>query len=205
MRISTSHRVVLAVLFMASACTIAGIAGARPLAEAPTLTGFAPKGGPIGQKVTIYGHNLDGAAVEFNGVPVANPMVTQNGTHITVNVPPDLSEGAAEIVVTTPGGRVSPTTTFMVGLQAQRPIARPHIWSFTPTQGKAGTRVHIKGSNLGGAMWVKFGGVKAIYTIPKTTEIIARVPKGAHTGKILLKTSTGTATNSMSFKVIGSI
>ena len=55
--------------------------------------------------------------------------------------------------------------------------------------------VTIRGQHLGGAMWVKFGGVKATYTVPSTTKIVAIVPQKAHSGKITLKTATGQATS----------
>src|SRR5205823_10099147 len=129
--------------------------------------------------------------------------VLDNGTHLVVTVPPDASSGP--ITVTANGGTVTSRDSFEVTAQMTGPpIARPHIWSFSPTRGKVGAKVMIRGDNLGGAVWVKFGGVKATYTILKTTLIIAHVPKKAHTGQILIKTSTGMATKSLRFTVLGS-
>jgi hypothetical protein len=203
MRISMKYGVLLAV-FMASACMIAGAAVAGPAVNAPTLTGFAPSHGAVGQKITIYGHDLGGATVTFGTVAATAVTVNATGTHVAVNVPPDASAGAYPIVVTTSGGSTTATGSFMVTAPTgNRQIARPHIFSFAPLRGKVGTKVTISGANFGGAMWVKFNGIKAAYTVPTAAKIIARVPKNAHTGMITIRTSTGMATKSLHFVVVG--
>jgi hypothetical protein len=69
--------------------------------------------------VTIYGHNFEGATVEFNGVQATNVLVLDNGTHIQVNVPADASSGP--IVVTANGG------TVIYGMQCYFPKG---IWMY---------------------------------------------------------------------------
>jgi len=182
----------LACIFVASAA-----------AAAPTVTGFAPKHGLRGEKVTIYGHNLTNAQVQFNGVDGLNLKATPDGTHVTVNVPPDIADGPGPITIMTPEGTWTSSVMFTVNPNS-KPIIRPapRIKSFAPMSAKPGTKVTIRGAYLGGAMWVKFGGVKATFTVPTATKVVATVPKSAHSGKITLKTSAGLASSGM-FKVIG--
>jgi hypothetical protein len=191
---------------MASACVIAGSAVARPAMDAPTLTGVSPMHGAVGQKLTIYGHNLGGATVMFGTVQATTVTVDPTGTHVTLTVPPDASAGGTyPIVVTTPGGSVTATGQFSVTVPTGKPKtpARPHIFTFAPLRGKAGTKVTIKGDNLNGAMWVKFSGIKATFTVPSSTKIVALVPKKAHSGQITIRTNTGMATKTVHFIVLG--
>ncbi|WP_170990166.1 IPT/TIG domain-containing protein, partial [Aquamicrobium sp. LC103] len=72
--------------------------------DAPTITGISPDTGPMagGTSVTITGTDLTGAtAVTFGAVPAAIDTVT--ATQITA-VTPAGSAGAADVMVTTPGG-----------------------------------------------------------------------------------------------------
>jgi hypothetical protein len=203
MRISRNYTIVFA-LFVASACMLAGSAGARPQV-APTITAYAPNHGPTGQRIVIYGHNFTSPTVWFGTVEATEVTVDANATHLYVKVPGDLGDTwVGQIKVTTMGGEVS-TGTFRVHPELGGKIARPHIFNFAPMKGTAGTKVRINGSNFGGAQWVKFGGVKALYTVPKLNLIIATVPKNAHTGRIMIKTNTGTTTLARGFTVLGGI
>jgi hypothetical protein len=197
----TKYGVLLGV-FAAATCVLATSAMARPFAV-PTVTGFAPTHGPIGEKVTIYGHNLTGAQVSFAGVMVLVKDVTvdPSGTHVTALVPQDAQLGAGAISLTTLGGTVSSATKFTVN--AAKPVSSsPRISSFAPMRGKVGSKVTIKGANLGGTMWVRIGGVKALFTVPSVDRIVVTVPKKVHSGKITLQTSNGGATNQLRFTLI---
>jgi len=190
-------------LLAALACLFVASAAAHTLA-APTVTGFAPNHGVRGERVTVYGHNLTSAQVQFNGVEGLNPKVTPDGTHLTVNVPADVADGPGPVTVITPGGTWTSTVMFTVNPVVKAIVRpKPRISSFPPMTAKAGTKVTIHGAYLGGAMWVKFGGVKATFTVPSATKIVATVPKSAHSGKITLKTGAGLATSGM-FKFLGS-
>jgi IPT/TIG domain len=81
-------------------------------------------------------------------------------------------------------------------------VAPPSITSFTPTSGKPGKAVTIKGKNLSGATSVTFDGVKATITSDTATQIKVKVPKEAKTGKIAVTTPGGTATSATKFKVM---
>jgi hypothetical protein len=209
MRKWMKYGVVLAAL-AASACLLAGSAVARPLVAAPTIIGFSPTHALVGARVTIYGHNLTGAQVQFNGMAAMNVAVDAAGTHITAVVNPETMDGPSSIGVITPGGTATSAAMFTVdpptGAATQTGLAKnvkARIGSIAPMRAKVGAKVTIKGAYLGGARFVKFAGVNALYTVPKETEIIARVPKKARSGKITILTQYGAVTDSLHFTVVG--
>jgi hypothetical protein len=203
MRTSKIQNVVLAG-FVVMACTLAGAAGARTLA-APTITSFSPKSGQVASKVVITGANFTGATVNFAGRQATDVVVNPAGTQIVVTVPSYVADGwSGRIAVTTAEGTVMTPVNFTLNAAPAR-SALPVIKSFAPLKARIGAKVMIKGSNLGGTQWVKFGGVKATFTVPKSTLIVAQVPKMAHTGRIVIKTATGKASLPRSFKVVGAL
>jgi hypothetical protein len=206
MRASLKYGVVLVVLTV-SACMLAGAAGARTLA-APTITAFTPQQGPVGTRITITGANLTGATVDFAGRPATEVVPNPTGTQLVVTVPSYAATGWSGLisVITAEGTVMTPsnfTVTAPVVVKQKPPtIVVPIIRSFTPMRAKVGTKVKITGTKLNGAMWVRFGGVRAVFTTPKTTLIVATVPRNAKSGKISLRTSGGTATSSKRFTVM---
>lgn len=210
MHLSIRYGVGLA-LVVASSWMLAGSAAARTGVAAPTIISFTPTHALVGATVTIYGHNLAGAQVQFNGVPASKVTVDSTGTHVKAIVDPETMDGPSQIGLITPGGTIQSSAIFTVdpptGAPAQTGAAKnvkPLIKSVAPLRGRVGAKVTIKGANLGGAMWVKFGGVKALYTIPTAGEIIARVPKKARSGNISIRTDVGIATKVLHFSVTGS-
>ncbi len=201
------YGVALAV-FAASTCVLAGGAVARS-ADAPTIISFTPTHALVGARVTIYGHNLFGAQVQFNGMSASNVTVNSTGTHVTAVVNPETTDGPSQIGIITPGGTVMSSAVFTVdpptAAMPQTGVAknlRPLIKTVSPLRARIGGKVTIKGAYLGGAMWVKFGQVKALYTVPSASEIIARVPKTARSGMISIKTDLGVATKALRFTVL---
>ena len=191
----------------AVASVLAGSAAAR-VAVAPTIMSFTPTHALAGTTVAIYGHDLAGAQVQFNGMPATRVTVNAGGTHLKAVVDPETTDGPSRITVTTAGGTVQSATFFTVEPPTGAPAltgtaknVKPVIVSVAPMRARVGTKVTIKGANLGGAMWVKFGGVKALYTVPKTNTIIATVPKHAGSGKIAILTAVGLATKFLHFTV----
>jgi hypothetical protein len=195
-------------VFVVSACMLAGSAAAHATVAAPTIISFTPSQALVGATVTIYGHNLTGAQVQFNGVAATQVTVDAAGTHAKAIVGSETMDGPGQIGLITAGGTVDSTAIFTVnppsGAGGQTGAAKnekPLINSIGPLRGKAGAKVIIKGVNLGGAMWVKFDGVKALYTIPTASEIIAKVPKAARSGDISIRTGLGLATTTLRFTV----
>ncbi|MFZ0666217.1 MAG: IPT/TIG domain-containing protein [Acidimicrobiales bacterium] len=75
----------------------------------------------------------------------------------------------------------------------------PTITKFTPTSGKKGTVVTIKGTNLAGATSVTIDGITATIDTNTATKITVTVGKKTKTGPIVVTTAFGTATSSTNF------
>lgn len=201
----------LATIAFALAAVFAASATARPLASAPTITGFTPSHALVGATVTVSGTNLTGAEqVLFNNMAATNIAVNADGTQLTATVNSETADGAALISVVTPGGTATSTQNFTVdpptGAPAQTGKAttkmKPVILSFAPLRGKVGSKLTIRGVNFGGATSVKLAGVKALFKVPNAKEIVVTVPKKAHSGAITVATQIGSATKSLHFIVI---
>jgi hypothetical protein len=184
-------------------CLVAGPAAAHTSA-APTLGNFTPKQGPSGSKVTIVGTNLGGAQVSFNQIPASSITVNRYGTALVATVPKDTFSGGttvAQLTVTTPGGTVTAAGGFRITGIAVNKVT-PHIVSFMPLKGSAGTKVTISGANLGVAQSVKLGRTTMFFKIVRD-KIVAMVPKNAHSGALSVKTPGGVAVAALHFKVTG--
>jgi hypothetical protein len=70
-----------------------------------------PNSGAVGARVRIWGYNLFGASVAFNGVPAAK-AVNNGPNYVWVTVPAGATTGP--ITVTTPGGTSTTRETFTV-------------------------------------------------------------------------------------------
>lgn len=83
----------------------------------------------------------------------------------------------------------------------------PRITTFTPTRGEEGTEVTIEGKRFNPSPeknTVKFGDVKATDILEaKKNRIVVRVPVGAKTGKISVKTKKGISYSSEEFIIGG--
>jgi uncharacterized repeat protein (TIGR03803 family) len=77
----------------------------------PQAGAFSPGLGAVGTRVRIWGNNLFGASVEFNGVP-APGAVNSGPNYVWVDVPAGATTGP--ITVTTPGGTVTTRGSFTV-------------------------------------------------------------------------------------------
>ncbi len=148
--------------------------------------------GKVSTTVQVLGAGFNGATkVKFNGTSSRFTIVSD--TYLTAKVPAGATTGP--VTVTTSAGTLISSTTFRV---------IPKVASFSPTSGKVGTKVVIKGNSFTGATKVTFGGVKATtYTVDSDAQITATVPTGAKTGKIAVTTQGGTGTSSGVFTVTG--
>ena len=157
----------------------------------PTITGFYPATGPVGTQVTIVGTGLSSVTgVSFGGV--AATFTVLSDTRIVATVPPGAVTGP---IVVTILGSASPIGQFIV-------TTGPTIKSFSPTAGRVGTWVTINGLAFTNVTGVTFNGVRAVFAVRSTTQIIASVPVGATTGKIKVQTAWGSATSAANFTVI---
>jgi IPT/TIG domain-containing protein len=110
----------------------------------PTVTGFAPQGGPVGTLVTIAGSGLarPNLVVLFGGRPVRIESAGDNEVRFVV--PGRWGDGA--IVLRVPGAGGAPGSDLPVGSFAV--VELPLVSGFTPAGGPAGTRVEIRGSGF---------------------------------------------------------
>jgi len=172
---------------------IVTVTGATPVERAnsftyfavPTTTGINPVSGTGGTTVVITGTNFTGAtAVAFG--PTAATSYTVNSAFQITAVAPTRSAGAANVVVTTPGGAtVAAVFTY---------VAAPTITSVTPASGidTGGTAVVIAGSGFLGAQLVAFGGVLGTgLTVVSDTQINVVTPANTVGAKTVTVTTVG--------------
>jgi hypothetical protein len=165
----------------------------------PRVTSFAPSSVPVGGLLTINGSSLAGATeVTFAGpVTVVPTLVTP--TSVKVVVPAGSRTGV--LSVTTPVG-VGPSLSVLK--------IPPKIADFTPGAAVGGSDdlVTVSGTNLRAATGeptVKVGTTPvpaALIQSSTPTQLVFKVPLGAVTAKITVKTVDGTTTSANSLTVI---
>jgi len=77
------------------------------------------------------------------------------------------------------------------------------VTSFTPTQGKAGSTVTIKGSDLSGVVGVSIGGASAHIAKAAKKDLKVTVPSSAQTGVLTVTAASGSVTSPIVFTVTG--
>jgi hypothetical protein len=210
------------VALAAVGCIFVSSVGARTLIYplAVTLTGVSPTRAAEGQLVTISGTHLESTKqVQFGTVTADSFTVDPGGTWVKAVVPAGVPSGPLQITLdvlginqsigpivigsgsAAPAGNPQPNGTPQTPAKAAPVVVAPRITRVSPTAGKVGTKVTINGTNLSGATWLKFGGVRAHFKVSSANWIIATVPKHARSGKIMVHTSGGTAPSKQAFKV----
>jgi len=146
-------------------------------------------GGVVGQTVGILGTGFGTASgVTFNGTPASFHVISN--TYMTATVP---SGESGFISVTTSSGTLISNRVFYV---------TPKVLSIAPTSGPVGTSVVITGAGLIQASNITVGGVRVTtYTVNSDSQLTAKVPTGAKTGKIVVTTPGGQAASSTVFTV----
>jgi hypothetical protein len=168
----------------------------------PYITGFDPPYGSPGNTITISGvhfvandYSSQVTDVYFNGKPCIGLNV-QSFTAIKVLVPNGATTGP--ITVRAPYGTNTTTTNFFLP---------PTITGFTPSSGRAGTNVLIRGTNFIGTTAVAFDNVLASgFTVLSNGALQVTVPALATTGKLRINTPVPGGTYSITnFKVLPTI
>jgi hypothetical protein len=204
-------------------CTLAAAAVARSLDNGEAaINGLSPKQAMVGQLVTVSGMNLDGTTgVSFGKVPSRSVRVDPGGSWVRAVVPAGVPTGSVFVTLDNGGNPASVGPLHILpgsvpaaanpspsaaktspGTLAPAIRLAPRIQTFSPTSGRVGTAVRITGANLGHALWLNFGGVRAHMTMSSRSVIIAVVPKKAHSGKIAVHTSGGTGLSAGRFVVL---
>ena len=165
--------------------------------SAPVIEKLKPALGPVGTNVKIKGSNFGTSpgSVTFNGTnaPV-NPSSNWESDKIQVKVPEGATDGP--VVVRTSGGQSSAGATFDVTIPA------PVVSRLDPSSGLVNSSVTIEGSNFGSQTGsVTFNGTTASTTSWASDEIRTKVPSGATTGPVVVRTSGGKASAGVTFTV----
>ena len=174
-----------------------------PATSAPTITSFTPASGPVGTTVTVTGTNFTGATgATLNSTAVSGFMV-MSVTSVMFNVPTGATTGL--IVVTTPGGTATSTTSFTV----TPAVAAPTITSFAPARAVTGVgfTLNMSGTNLVAGTTINFNGVAYTGTISGTvgTSYNVVIPASgvpAPGTYPITATNTGGTSPSLSFLVV---
>lgn len=153
----------------------------------PYITGFSPIGGGGGTEVTITGVRFSSVpgtnGVFFNGKKATSLTSAISSTQIKAIVPPG--------VITGPITVLAPSGTFGTNTTTSNYFGPSVITSFSPSIGRTGTNVVIRGTNFTGATSVLFSGLSASYTVNSNTQITAIVPPSALTGPITVTAPGG--------------
>lgn len=145
----------------------------------------------LDQPVTILGSNLtEVIGVNFGSVPAQFQIGSDS--YLTADVPSAAVDGPI-------------TVTLATGLQiSTQQSARilPTITNLNPTSGAVGSQVSITGGGFAGTTKVTFSGVAAtVFRISSPSLIVATVPVGAQTGKVIVTMPNGSATSKAKFTV----
>ena len=164
-------------------------------AGVPSISKLEPDSGPVLTQVKIKGSNFGDqeGTVTFNGVTHDPSRWNHNIIH--AQVPQGATTGP--VVVTTSAGRSSAGVTFTVP-----PSASPVISRLDPNSGLVDASVTIEGSNFGSSSGtVTFNGTTASTTSWDSDEIQTKVPSGATTGPVVVRTSGGQSSAGVTFTV----
>jgi len=164
--------------------------------EAATITDFVPVSGIVGTVVTIHGISLGGDVIVKFGTVNATEVTVVNDTQITAKVPAAAVTGKIT-VETVVGNAISGNDFIVIGI--------PLVTTFSPDKGGVGSEVTISGENFIDVSAVSFNSTDvagANYTVVSSTEIKAKVPAGATTGKISVKTPAGTGSSAVNFTIL---
>lgn len=149
----------------------------------PYVAGFSPAVGNADTPVTIFGAHLIGVtSVSFGGKAAApDPLQAPTDQLIGYIVPSGVVSGP--IKVTSPAGSFTTSTNFFVP---------PQVTGFSPSTGRVGTNLTIRGKNLLGTTSVKLGGVAwAISAATNNTNLVFKLPLGARSGPVAVVTPAG--------------
>lgn len=162
----------------------------------PYISSFSPIGGSGGTVVTLNGVHFTGVnSVKFNGTNGSIVQLTTD-TQMRVSAPDGVTTGPITLSRT---GYPSFTTSSNF-------FAPAVITSFSPTTGRPGTNVVIKGKNFLGTTAVKLNNVAVPnFTVDSNTQITMTLPVTATTGLININPPGGQANSSSNFVVLPSL
>ncbi|MEP7341034.1 MAG: putative Ig domain-containing protein, partial [Acidobacteriota bacterium] len=165
----------------------------------PTVAGYAPQTGAIGQEVTITGTNFTVMTTVAFSANAAATVIFDSDTQIRAIVPATAVSGP--IKIGQPGCPDATAGTFTITTPC------PTADSLSPVGASVGDTVTITGTNLIGVTDVKFNngvnGVAATFNVVNAVTITATVPAGAVNGPITLEKAGCADADSPTFTIIG--
>ncbi|MEV5482602.1 MULTISPECIES: IPT/TIG domain-containing protein [Streptomyces] len=164
-------------------------------AVVPVISGLSPSSGPVsgGNVVTISGSNLAGV-ISVNFGANSATVLSNTASQVVVIAPAGLPSSVA-VTVTTVGG----TSNALVYTYVAAVV--PVISGLSPSSGPVpgGNLVTISGSNLSGAISVKFGNNPATILSNTATQIVVSAPAGPPSATTVTVTTAGGTSNPLPY------
>ena len=164
------------------------------IGNGPYVTNFSPLLGNSGTPVQISGvHFTSITSVKFNGTAASFTQTVVDRVDATVPV----AATTGPITITSASGTYITTNNFYLP---------PSVTGFSPSSGRVGTNVIIRGVNLTNATGVHFGSIAASsFTVTANTNVTVTVPIGAITGPVTVQTPGGSFVTVSNFVVLPAI
>ncbi|MCG8606776.1 IPT/TIG domain-containing protein, partial [bacterium] len=157
--------------------------------QAPSVTDFTPKKGPVGTEVNLIGNGFSSVTEVSFGGTVADVFTVDSDSQLRAEVPSAASSGPIR-VVNVAGSDTTPD------FSVTHP---PVILSLSPSSAVVGTEVRIVGIHFSGTSDVTFNGIATTFVVDTDTELRAVVPSGATRGKIRVSNADGTGEGAVDF------
>ena len=175
-------------------CAVAGPDQNISGAAVASLKGQASDDGdPSSGSLTTTWSQLSGpGSVTFGNenTPVTSASFSANGVYV--------------LRLTADDGQLQKSDDVTMIVNASGGSDAPAIASFTPAMGAPGAVITVAGNNFNGATSVYFNGTAATsFTVTSNAEIIATVPEGATTGKMMIINATSAGFSAEDFIVTG--
>jgi DNA/RNA endonuclease G (NUC1) len=151
------------------------------------------------------------------GAGMATNRITETNRVIAIKVPnnDNVTNNWPTYVTSANEIQVDTGLTFFTGLPSDVAAALrtkvdgetnppPMIFSFSPTNGTAGTGITINGTNFSSASSVAFNGASASFILNSSNQITATVPTNGSSGFVSVTTPSGTAISTNLFTVLSS-
>jgi hypothetical protein len=157
----------------------------------PYIASF-PQTAGVGSSITLTGAHFSvfasAGTIKFNGTTASYSTPTTD-TQLTVTVPNGGTTG--QITATASTGSWTSSNLFFYP---------PKVTSFSPSNGRAGTNVVIRGTNFLGVTAVSFGGLNSlVFTTNSNTQITALVPDNVTSGSLRVFTPAGSFVTTSNF------